>query len=163
MCNFSRNVNVIQKCRKPRRSTLTRLCMCQSQRLPSCVVRVVMTERVVRTPRHVCSAEEVSRNVARVMTHSRLRRPRQHQPHRVGSLMSPPPCLGGASRWWVNTHGTSAPSMNGRPWVAQATENAAKHHRTRARAQRVQNMSPDCNSVNRQGFTRFILLNEKAT
>ena len=50
--------------------------------------------------------------------------PRQHQPHRVGSLMCPPPCLGGASRWWVqvNAHGTPAPSMNGRPWVAQATE-----------------------------------------
>ena len=38
--------------------------------------------------------------------------------------------------------------MKGRPWVAQATVNAAKHHRTNARAQRVQNMSPDCNSVN---------------
>ena len=64
--------------------------------------------------------------------------------------MSPPPCLGGASRWsvQVNTHGTPAPSMNGRPWVAQATENATKHHSTRARARQARNMSPDCNSVN---------------
>ena len=63
--------------------------MCQLQRLPSCVVRVVITKWVLRTPRHVCSAEGVCRNVARVMTHSqpwRNWRPRQHQPHRVGSL-----------------------------------------------------------------------------
>ena len=45
--------------------------------------------------------------------------------------MSPSSCLDGASRWWI--HGqypryTSA-VKDGRPWVAQATDKAAKHHR----------------------------------